>query len=143
MHFKLGQKIIDKIRGKNYTKDKVKNLSIDNKINIAKGNENHICFDVVGKNNEIFIPSVLKNNANIHIRIFGDNNKVIIKDNFKLSGHLLIVIGQDHKNFGKVTNSEFIIDENTGIEAMEYITFNSNTFCHIHILKGSFYEFTN
>ena len=127
MRIKFIQKIIDIIRHKN----NVNKLSENNIINIAKGNEKHITFDVVGENNTISIPTELKNNAQIHIRIFGDNNKIIIKDGFNLSNNMLIVIGQNHKNFGKVTNSEFIISKNTNVESMKYITFNSNTYCHI------------
>ncbi|MCQ2743327.1 MAG: hypothetical protein MJ230_00830 [bacterium] len=121
------KEIIDIIRQK-YS---IKRVSKNNVIDIAKCNKKRIKLDIVGENNTISIPTELKNNAKIHIRIFGDDNKIIIKEGFTLSNKISILIGQNHKNFGKVTNSEFIIDENTSIESMNYITFNSNTYCHI------------
>ena len=69
--------------------------------------------------------------AKINISVYGDNNLIIIDENFYLSSRLNILIGQNHPNFGKANNSIFHIDKNSSVESMSYLTFNSNSHCYI------------
>lgn len=83
--------------------------------------------DIIGKGNIIKIANCrFSKHCVVNIDIFGDNNTVII-DGLHLGSRVNIQMGQNHKNFGVVTNSKFIISSGTSIESMNYITYNSNT----------------
>ena len=62
--------------------------------------------------------------------MYGNDNEIII-DDISINSKLKIRIGQNHKNFGEVNFSNFRIGKNTGIEAMSYYTYNSNSYCTI------------
>ena len=127
MRVRVIQQLIDKLRKKGSLSKKI--LS-SNDISVPKSIANKIKFNVDGKNNRIiFKPQKLI--GNISINIFGDNNEVIFEEGFYLSSSLNIIIGQNHHNFGKVYNSKFFIGKNTTVESLNYITFNSNTYCNI------------
>ena len=103
-----------------------------NRIFISPEHTKNVRLKIDGKDNEISIDTKnLSSKSKIRINIYGDHNRVIIKDGFCLSGNMAITIGQDHPNFGKVFDSEFIIGENTSIEQMTYATFNCHSFCKI------------
>ena len=128
MRIKFFQKFIDIIRGKR------KSFSIiakENNIQITKKDKKFVLVNIQGINNNIIIENIKTNKGKIVINIFGDNNSVIIKDGFYLSSQLNLIIGQNHPYFGKVINSKFLIDKNTSVESMQYVTFNSNTYCNI------------
>ena len=119
------QKFIDKIRRKIRN-----NISECNNIQIPKEILGNVRLHVVGKDNNIVIKN--KNlKGFVNINIFGNNNTVILDDNVFLSQKMSILIGQNHTNFGEVNNSRFFIGKNTSVESLNYITFNSNTFCEI------------
>lgn len=129
MKITLIQTLIDILRNKkkqNYLK-----LKKENDIQISEKILDKITLSIKGKNNTVIIEDIKGNNANIHIRVFGDSNRITIGKGFSLSNKLEIVIGQDHQNFGKVENCIFSIGKNTSIESVQYVTFNSNSFCNI------------
>lgn len=132
MRIKFIQKIIDIIRKKNSIKHYVKTCGTNNIIEYAKENKKFLKIDVVGNNNSVIIKTLNKiSNGVIEINIFGDNCKINIDENFYVSNRLNILIGQNHPNFGKVNNSILNIGKYVSMEKVEYITFNSNTFCNI------------
>ena len=131
MRIKFVQKFIDKLRKKSKNLKRFNLVSEFNDIRINPENIENIFLDVVGKGNVVHIDTKLKEHARVNIHIFGDNNRVIIKEGFGLGNVLNIYIGQDHKNFGKVKNSTFEIGENSSVESMNYFTYNSNTYCKI------------
>lgn len=103
-----------------------------NNINIPEQLQPKVLLNINGKNNTITIKAgFLSAKSRISISIFGDNNVVTIDEDISLSGHLNILIGQDHKNFAPVKNCEFSIGARTSIETMSYSTFNSGSKCHI------------
>ena len=128
MRINFIQNIIDIIRGK---KKSFFSNAVNNNIKVAKKIMKFVELNISGVNNTVIIENIETNRGKIIINIFGDNNSIIIKEGLKLSGRLNVLIGQNHSNFGKVVNSEFYIDKNTGIESLQYVTFNSNTYCHI------------
>lgn len=75
--------------------------------------------------------SKVQKNAKININIHGSGNEVVIEDGFGLNDRLDIRIGQKHKNFGEVRNHKFRINQNTSVESLEYVTYNSNSSCTI------------
>ncbi len=128
MRIKFIQKIIDKIRNKKQRE--IKCLSQYNNIEINKLIVNNVNLNIKGQNNTIIInTSLIKGTLNINI--FGNDNYIYIDNNVTVSQNLSILIGQNHHNFGKVNNSRFEIYKNTSVESVNYITFNSNTFCKI------------
>ena len=107
-----------------------KKICQNNSINIENKSPK-ITLDIKGRNNQIYIDKSVNKDAKIIIGIYGDNNKVIINKEVNISQFLKIVLGQEHKNFGKCNNTSFSIGENSSIESMTYITFNSNSQCEI------------
>ena len=136
MRIKFFQNFIDIIRGK---KKNFSTIAKENNIQISKKIKKSVLVNIQGINNNIIIEDIKTNKGKIVINIFGDNNSVIIKNGFYLSSQLNILIGQNHHNFGKVKNSTFFIDKNTSIESLQYVTFNSNTYCNI----GEYCMFAN
>lgn len=127
MRIRLIQKVIDIIRLKNKPSFVV---SKGNQVEITDSAKKKINLNIIGKNNIIKIKTK-KISGCISINIFGDNNSILIDENVSVSQSLSILIGQNHPNFGKVENSEVIIGKNTSIEQLDYITYNSNTYCKI------------
>ncbi len=107
-------------------------LSVDksNKISIPKNNYKNIKIKIAGKNNVIIIEdNNILYKAKINISIYGNNNEIRIKKGFALNKELSVVMGLKSPNFEPgVSNSKFIIDEDSSIESMNYITYNANTF---------------
>lgn len=132
MHITFIQDFIDILRGKKNKKLKEINEMLENNnISIPNDIKEKITLNIVGKNNTVIIPENNRIVGIVCINVYGDSNKIIFDDNFYLSGLCSILIGQNHPNFGKVKNSTFNVGKNTGIESLNYITFNSNTFCNI------------
>jgi len=117
---------IKKIIARLKQKQKIDELNKCNNIQIPK--KSMIYLDIKGKNNTVIIKDRHSNQLKIHI--YGDNNTVIINENVHILA-LDIYFGAYHESFGRVCNSSFTIGENTSIEGMKYITYNSNTFCSI------------
>lgn len=132
MRIRIIQKIIDTVRRK---KRKIINplneIKKNNNINIPESCNDKIVLNIVGQNNTVVIPEKVGIMGQLIINLYGDNNKIIFDENVFVSNMLNILIGQNHPNFGKVTNSTFTIGQNTSIESLTYITFNSNTYCNI------------
>lgn len=103
-----------------------------NHILISPEHIKNVKLKIEGEANEISIDTKkLSSKSKIRISIYGDHNKVIIKEGFCLSGHVDITIGQKHPNFGKVVEHELVVDENTSAESFSYVAHNSHAFCHI------------
>ncbi len=121
---------LKKISAKN--KKKILEYGKSNIIQIDEKYYDNICFDIDGINNTVIIEdSFIEKQAHIHCRIHGNNNKIIIKKGFHLSGNLGIIMGANHPSFGKIHDSELIIDENTSVESMIYYEYTSNTYLKI------------
>ena len=103
----------------------------ENNINIPQNCKNKINLNIEGVNNSVIIPQNNKIMGILNINIYGDNNKIIFDENVHVSNELSILIGQNHPNFGKVTNSSFTVGENSTVESLSYTTYNSNTYCNI------------
>ncbi len=101
-----------------------------NNIQVYANDYSQIKLNIKGTNNTVSIPAI-KGNGKITIDICGNYNKIEIKEGLVLSGHLHIVLGQQHPHFGEITDSSLCIGENTSIESMQYITYNSHTVCSI------------
>lgn len=128
MSIKYIQIFIDILRRKKKSLDLIiKN----NNLQISKNNFEHVILNIEGINNTVIIENLKTDVGKITLNIYGDNNSVIIKDGFKLAGQLNITIGQKHPFFGKTNNCTFFIDKNTSVESMQYMTYNSNTYCNI------------
>ena len=134
MRIKFVQKVIDKIRRKEPQKEVDKFAHIDfvnNDINISEQNKSNISLFIEGIGNKVYIPELPVGPFSIFIYVYGNYNKIELGENFSLSGKLEIVIGNNHKNFGMVENCSFVVGENTSVESLKYITYNSNVFCDI------------
>lgn len=130
MNFKRKSKIqnmIDKIRGKKPT---MKKMLVNNVINVPKKLLKRVDINIDGENNRIEISENARVSGFLFIKIYGDNNVVKIADGAGIT-ELKISIGQKHHNFGKVNNHVFSLGENTGITECEYVTYNSNSKCII------------
>lgn len=132
MHITFVQELIDTIRGKKRrAKNKIIEMFKNNNIDIPKEYKDKINLNIEGQNNTIIVP---KNNhiiGNLSINIYGDNNKIIFNENVNVANSLSILIGQNHPYFGKVIKSSFTIGKNSSVEALTYVTYNSNTYCNI------------
>lgn len=132
MHITFVQDLIDTIRGKKRrAKNKIIEMFKNNNIDIPKEYKDKINLNIEGQNNTIIVP---KNNhiiGSLSINIYGDNNKIIFDENVYVSIELSIFIGQKHPYFGKVIKSSFTIGKNSSVEALTYVTYNSNTYCNI------------
>ncbi len=103
-----------------------------NLISVPAKNYKNINFNIDGVNNKIiFEDNNISKSAKININIYGDNNEIIVKKGFYVSLNFNILIGQNHPNFGKVTNSKIYIDENTSMEKVNYFTYNSNSYFNV------------
>ena len=122
---KLARKLLRKLKNQKIIKNSNNDITIDSQI---LGN---VKLDIVGNNNTIKLDNISMNDdTRIYIYIRGDNNTIHIS-NCYISSHLNIKLGQLHEYFGPITNVTFSIAENTGIESLSYITYNSNTNCRI------------
>lgn len=101
-----------------------------NTIRVHRGDYARLSLDIEGKNNLISIQKI-QGNGKINLHIYGSNNRIEIQEGLVLSGNLEIFIGQNHPNFGAVTNCSFFIGKNTTIESLQYWTYNSNSYCKI------------
>lgn len=132
MHITFVQDLIDTIRGKKRrAKNKIIEMFKNNNIDIPKEYKDKINLNIEGQNNTIIVP---KNNhiiGTLSINIYRDNNKIIFDENVNVSIELSIFIGQNHPCFGKVIKSSFTIGKNSSVEALTYVTYNSNTYCNI------------
>ena len=98
MNFKRKSKIqnmIDKIRGKKPT---MKKMLVNNVINVPKKLLKRVDINIDGENNRIEISENARVSGFLFIKIYGDNNVVKIADNVGIT-ELKISIGQKHHNF--------------------------------------------
>ena len=103
----------------------------ENTIQVSDSIIGQLKLNIDGKRNHIIIKHVKLNpKARLCINIIGDNNNIEI-GNISLGDKLEIKLGLLHQNFGPIHNSKFIIRDNTSIENLEYIAFNSNSNCYI------------
>lgn len=104
-----------------------------NKISVPDSIYKNLKLKIRGKNNTVTIEDTkILYKAEINISIYGDNNEIRIGKNFSLSGKFSITMGQQHPNFEPgVSKSSVIIGENTSVEELVYVTYNSNTSLHI------------
>lgn len=78
-------------------------------------------------NNYIEIKKLNSNCGKIRILIYADNSNIIINENYYTTS-TRIIMGQNHPNFGKITNSNLYIGSNTTSENNFTIcTYNSHT----------------
>lgn len=118
------QEFIDILRGK---RKSLKQMMLDNNIQIEKETLKYVNLNVQGKNNTVIIEGKISadKRARIEIEILGDNNSVVIKKGLYLVKNIWITIPYN------VKNTRFFIDENASIASMTYVTVNSNACCEI------------
>ena len=86
----------------------------------------------MSSNNRIVVKKMANTGLDIvKLRLYGDNNEIFIDEGLCVSSSFDILIGQNHPNFGKVKNSKINISKNVSMKSVEYVTFNSNTYCEI------------
>ena len=127
----LVRKFINKIkvRGKG---NKIKVRGKGNIIDIAPEDKPNFNFEIIGDNNKIVVKKMANSGLDIvKVLLYGDNNEIFIDEGLYVSSGFNILIGQNHPNFGKVKNSKINISKNVSMESVEYVTFNSNTYCEI------------
>ena len=122
------QNLIDKLRGKKPTLHK---MCLKNTINISKKHLKNCNLKIYGENNIISISELAHIQGNVTVSIYGDNNIVKISDGAKIFDEFGVYVGLNHPNFGKVNNALFEIGENSTVEALKYVTYNSNAKCYI------------
>ena len=103
-----------------------KQVNIYKQNSISVPRTKNIRLDIAGKDNKIIINTKsIRQSSRINIRIYGDNNTIVIDENVSVSGNLNIYIGNNHHNYAPTYNCEFKVGKNTTIESMTYCTFNS------------------
>lgn len=99
-----------------------------NEISISKNDIDKIELSIQGINNKITIMPLSKNTkGKIKIFLTGDNNEIFIDENCYVGLQLVITMGRNHKNFGKIEKSCCKIGRNTTFEGCGIITYNSNS----------------
>lgn len=99
-----------------------------NEISISKNDIDKIELSIQGINNKITIMPLSKNTkGKIKIFLTGDNNEIFIDENCYVGLQLVITMGSNHKNFGKIEKSYCKIGKNTTFEGCSIITYNSNS----------------
>lgn len=95
-------------------------------IDVNPMDKHRINLNIQGKNNVIKIKSLSeKMLCTIDISIYGDNCSVEIDENFYSTYGVHILLGVNHKNYGKINDTHLKIGKNTTIEGARIITFNS------------------
>ena len=91
----------------------------------------YVKLSIQGANNHICLKNITwSENSKFNVNLCGNNNTINITS-VSISANLNLTLGQQHKNFGPISNSSFVIKKYTSIESLEYITYNSNTECMI------------
>ena len=91
----------------------------------------YIKLSIQGEDNHISLKNITcSESSKFNINICGNNNTINI-NSVSINANLNLTLGQQHKNFGPIINSSFIIKKHTSIESLEYITYNSHTECII------------
>lgn len=125
-------KIVDWLK-QTKRKFKIKKIILQktNTIIIHPDSLQFIKLNIIGQNNIVKIGKInAASNALIIINICGNNNNIDIGD-ISLSMKLSVQLGQLHENFGPIHDSKFIIKDDTSIESLDYITYNSFAKCII------------
>lgn len=122
------QIFIDKLRGKIPS---IKEVKKSNEIKIPQKYLKHCVLDIRGVNNVVKTDDNAKIAGSLFIKIYGDNNRIEIKENASINLELTIRIGQNHSNYGKACNTVFEVGKSTTIGSVEYRTLNSNARCII------------
>lgn len=103
----------------------------DNQVEIDKNLLGKVRLNIVGKNNRVYLTNIVCNpHTYIYISIFGNQNQVSL-DRVYVGNEMRVIIGQNHPNFGTVTNVALKVGGGSSIESMRCISFNSNTTCEI------------
>jgi acetyltransferase-like isoleucine patch superfamily enzyme len=134
MRIKYIQKLIDKIRNKKNIQCKVHLINTigENLIEYQENDLKFFEFNIIGNNNKILIKKLsINNTGKLIINLYGDNNEITIGESVFIADKFDITIGQNHKNFGKCNNSKLEIGNNVSIELLDYVTYNSNSYCTI------------
>lgn len=116
-----------KKRWKRLTYKPIKDNGLNNKILYEKHKDSlWLNIKVFGDNNEIIIKKPHKETKSLNISIYGDNCKVVIGEGLFSREPLYITMGQNHKFHGKIHNTQVEIGKNVWIEQAKIATFNSN-----------------
>lgn len=76
----------------------------DNQVEIDKNLLGKVRLNIVGKNNRVYLTNIVCNpHTYIYISIFGNQNQVSL-DRVYVGNEMRVIIGQNHPNFGTVTN---------------------------------------
>ena len=99
----------------------------NNHIEISPCDYQTVSLKIKGKNNTVIIKKRPEKAGKIKISMAADESTVVIGENVHVSSSLKILMGQNHPNFGKVSNAKCIIGDGTSFESTEIVTFNSNS----------------
>lgn len=98
-----------------------------NEISISKNDIDKIELSIQGINNKITIMPLSKNTkGKIKIFLTGDNNEIFIDENCYIGSQLVITMGRNHKNFGKIEKSYCKIGKYFSCGSTTIVTYNSN-----------------
>lgn len=103
--------------------------------------ENKLEFKIDGENIKVKIGKLLEpwGSGKISVNIYAKDTTVVLEDNCWVSQYLTIFLGQNHPNFGKISNTNVFIGKNCSVEGCVVITYNSN--CNITIGADSMISF--
>ncbi len=129
MRINLVQKITDWLRKKD--KKAVLSFKKSNQLLLPSDFDyKKLHIGIIGKNNIIKIADGVRIIDKLSINGYVDNSVIEICENF-CCGDLLLQLGQNHKNFGKIKNCKIKVGANSGWESGKIVTYNSNTFVEI------------
>ena len=111
-------------------KAKIRDQGRNNKVVLSglkcKKRQN-VSIKISGDNNEVIFEDMSKVAGDVKIYIYGDGCKVYVGKNVAISSMFEVVCGNSHPNFSKPENISFKIGEDTTIESVLMVGYNSNT----------------
>lgn len=111
-------------------KPKVKVSGQNNHIelnNLKCQKKQKIKVEVIGNHNQVVFEDMSGCHGDVNIFIYGDHCNIRVAKGLLVSHELKIVCGNQHSNFSKPENISFEIGENTSIEAITMVAYNSGS----------------
>ena len=87
--------------------------------------------EIKGNNNRIIIRDLSKMCGQFNISLNGNNCVFESGNDLYIASSLVIVLGQDHQNFGLIDNTKCTLGNNICIEGMSIVTFHSNAYIEL------------
>lgn len=108
--------------------ENIKTLNVEgNNFTFCEEDEIFLNINLSGTGNTIKIGKLSNGcKSKINMNLFCDNSTIIIGDNLSVNNNFIMIIGNNHPNFGKVENFSLHIGENVSIESILIHTVNSH-----------------